>query len=79
MRSIITKTTMSLPTGEIFQVHGENRPVANLPVVNFVLSHQLRNFRFLFFVFWFSSPVCKRYRFFSVLAAGIRENSNKQP
>ena len=25
----------SLPTEEIFQVHGQNRPVANLPVVNF--------------------------------------------
>ena len=25
----------SLPTEEIFQVHGQNRPVANLLVVNF--------------------------------------------
>ena len=27
--------TLSLPTEEIFQVHGHNRPVANLPVVDF--------------------------------------------
>ena len=27
--------TLSLPTEEIFQVHGQNRPVANLPVVDF--------------------------------------------
>ena len=46
---IITKTTMvvifnlqnshlltlSLPTEEVFQVNGQNRPVANLPVVDF--------------------------------------------
>ena len=25
----------SLPTEEIFQVHGQNRPVANRPVVDF--------------------------------------------
>ena len=25
----------SLPTGEVFQVNGENRPVANPPVVDF--------------------------------------------
>ena len=24
----------SLPTGEIFQAHGKNRPVANLPVAD---------------------------------------------
>ena len=48
-RIIITKTTMgviinlqtshllawSLPTEEVFQVNGQNRPMANLPVVNF--------------------------------------------
>ena len=46
--------TWSVPTEEIFQVHGHNRPVANLPVVDFVLSrekchyqsHLIRNFRF---------------------------------
>ena len=27
--------TLSLPTEEVFQVHGQNRPVANLPVGNF--------------------------------------------
>ena len=27
--------TFSLPTEEIFQIHGQNRPVANLPVVDF--------------------------------------------
>ena len=27
--------TLSLATEEIFQVHGQNRPVANLPVVDF--------------------------------------------
>ena len=27
--------TWSVPTEEIFQVHGHNRPVANLPVVDF--------------------------------------------
>ena len=27
--------TLSLPTEEIFQVHGQNRPVAILPVVDF--------------------------------------------
>ena len=25
----------SLPTGEIFQVHGQNKPVANLSIVDF--------------------------------------------
>ena len=27
--------TLSLPTEEVFQVHGQNWPVANLPVGNF--------------------------------------------
>ena len=27
--------TLSLPTEEVFQVNGQNRPVANLPVVDF--------------------------------------------
>ena len=27
--------TLSLPTEEIFQVHSQNRPVANLPIVDF--------------------------------------------
>ena len=27
--------TLSLPTEEVFKVHGQNRPVANLPVGNF--------------------------------------------
>ena len=53
----------SLPTEEIFQTHGKNRPVANLPVADFFIS-AIRNaitkateyvtFGFIF-VFWFSS------------------------
>ena len=31
---------LSLPTEEVFQVNGENRPVANLPIVNFILSRE---------------------------------------
>ena len=27
--------TWSLPTKEIFQIHGQNRPVANFPVIDF--------------------------------------------
>ena len=27
--------TLSLPTEEVFQLNGQNRPVANLPVVDF--------------------------------------------
>ena len=27
--------TLSLPTEEVFQVNGQNRPMANLPVVDF--------------------------------------------
>ena len=31
----ISALTWSLPTAEIFQVHGQNRPVANLLTVDF--------------------------------------------
>ena len=27
--------TLSLPTEEVFQVNGQNQPMANLPIVNF--------------------------------------------
>ena len=32
--------TWYLPTEEMFQIHGQNRPVANLPVFVFVLSRK---------------------------------------
>ena len=48
--------TLPLPTEEVFQVNGQNRPLANLPVVEFhsqpreMLTPKLRsrNFRFFF-------------------------------
>ena len=48
--------TLPIPTEEVFQVHGQNRPVAKLPIVDFALSceeyhyqsHCARNFRFFF-------------------------------
>ena len=74
---VITKTTMvvifnlqnshlltlSILTKEVFQLNGQNRPMANLAIVDFHSqprkcqhqSHWLRNFRFLF-EYWFSSP-----------------------
>ena len=56
--------TLSLPTEEVFQVNGQNRPVANLPIVDFhsqpremptpkPLSKQLLVF---LLVYLFSSP-----------------------
>ena len=75
---MITKTTMvvifnlqnslllnlSLPTEEVFQVIGQNRPVANLPVVDFhsqpreMLTPKPLNTQLSVFllVYWFSSP-----------------------
>ena len=75
---MITKTTMvvifnlqnshsltfSFPTEEVFQVHGQNRPVANLPVVDFhsqpreMLTSKPLNTQLSVFllVYWFSSP-----------------------
>ena len=84
--------TLSLPTEEVFQVNGQNRPVKELPVVEFhsqvremltpkPLNTQLSVFLLVvFFPFQESSNliVCQRYGFFSVLAAIIRESSNKQ-
>ena len=32
--------TFSSPTEEVFQVNGQNQPVANLPVVDFILSRE---------------------------------------
>ena len=79
--------TLSLPIEEVFQVNGQNRPVANLPVVDFysqrreILTPKPLSFSTLvFFPFKESSnlTVCQRYELFSVLAAIIRESSCKQ-
>ena len=79
--------TLSLPIEEVFQVNGQNRPVANLPVVDFysqrreILTPKPLSFNTLvFFPFKESSnlTVCQRYELFSVLAAIIRESSCKQ-
>ena len=88
--------TLSLPTEEVFQVNGQNRLVANLPVVDFhsqpreMLTPKPLNAQLSVFplVYWFSSSsrkvwtsephICQWYGFFSVLAAIIRESSNKQ-
>ena len=56
--------TLSLPTKEVFQVNGQNRPVANLPVVDFhsqpreMLTPKPLNTQLSVFllVYWFSSP-----------------------
>ena len=32
--------TLPLPTEKVFQVNGQNRPVKNLPVVDFILSRE---------------------------------------
>ena len=56
--------TLSLPTEEVFQVNGQNRPVANLPVVDFhsqpreMLTPKPLNMQLPVFllVYWFSSP-----------------------
>ena len=82
---------LSLPTEEIFQVHSKSWQVFQQSI--FVLSgekcnyqgHWIRNFRFFLLVFWFTSSFRKiwmsliRYGFFSVLAAIIREHSDKRP
>ena len=39
--------TWSLPTEEVYQVHGQSRTVVNLPVVHYQ-SHRIRNFQFFF-------------------------------
>ena len=86
--------TLSIPTEEVFQVHGQNRPVAKLPIVDFALSceeyhyqsHWARNFRFFFSYIGFL-PLLGKFerhrlwtiRIFSVLAAMIRESSDKLP
>ena len=56
--------TLSLPKEEVFQVNGQNRPVSNLPVVDF--HSQLRKMptpkplntelSVFLFVYWFFSP-----------------------
>ena len=56
--------TLSLPTEELFQVNSQNRPVANLPVVDFhsqpreMLTPKPLNTQLSVFllVYWFSSP-----------------------
>ena len=57
--------TLSLPTEEVFQVNGQNRPVANLPVVDFHSQPREMLTRY-------------GYGCFSVLAAIIQESSDKQ-
>ena len=88
-------STLSLPKEEVFQVNGQNRPVSNLPVVDF--HSQLRKMptpkplntelSVFLFVYWFFSPSRKVWislsvrdtDFLSVLAAIIRESSDKLP
>ena len=81
----------SLPTEEIFQVHGQNRPVAYLLVVDFrsqpreipspkPLNTLLSVFLFRILVFFpfqksLNVTVCKRHEFF-ILIAAIIENKN---
>ena len=70
--------TFSLPTEEVFQVNGQNRSVANLPVVDFhsqpreMLTPKPLNTQLSVFllVYWFSFEglnlnVCQRYGRFS--------------
>ena len=82
--------TWSLPIEEIFRVHGQNRLEANLSAVDFrsqpremPLPKPLNNvsfgfsFRILVFFLYKESlnvTVCKRYWFFSVLAAIIHKH-----
>ena len=83
--------TLSLPTEEVFQVNGQNRLVANLPVVDFhsqpremlTPKYDIRNFRFFFQYIDFLSllgkfePHClPAKRIFQ--SAVIRESSDKQ-
>ena len=59
--------TLSLSTEKVFQVHGQNQPVANLPVVDFhsqpreMLTSKPLNTQLSVFllVYWFSSPFRK--------------------
>ena len=77
--------TLSLPT-KVFQVHGWNLPVANLPVVDFhsqpreMLTPKTLNAQLSVYILKESLNliVCQRYVFFSVLAAIIRKSSSKQ-
>ena len=56
--------TLSLPTEEVFNVNGQNRPVTNLPVVDFhshqrdMLTSRPLNTQLSVFllVYWFSPP-----------------------
>ena len=71
--------TLSLPTEEVFQVNGQNRPVANLPVVDFhsqpremLTPKPLNTSKKV----WTSLSVSNSF-FFSVLAAIIWGISNK--
>ena len=66
--------TLSLPTEEVFQVNGQNRPVANLPVVDFhsqpreMLTPKPLNTQLPVFllVYWFSCPSRKVWTSLSV-------------
>ena len=66
--------TLSLPTEEVFQVNGQNRPVANLPVVDFhsqprkMLTPKPLNTQLSVFllVYWFSFPSRKVWTSLSV-------------
>ena len=59
--------TLSLPTEEIFLMHSENRPVANLPAVDFrfqprempLVKQQDTQLPVFHFIYWFSSPYRK--------------------
>ena len=86
---IFSFLTLSLPTKEVFPVNGQNWQVANLPVVDFrfqppempipkPLNTKLSVF---LFVDWFSFSSWKSWTLlsFSVLAAIIRESSDKLP
>ena len=86
---IFSFLTLSLPTKEVFPVNGQNWQVANLPVVDFrfqppempipkPLNTKLSVF---LFVDWFSFSSWKSWTLlsFSVLAATIRESSDKLP
>ena len=84
-------STLSSPTEEVFQVNGQNRLVANLPVIDFILSrkkcqhqsHRIRNFQFFFKYIGFL-PLLGKFerrclsaiRNFSVLAAIIQESAD---
>ena len=85
--------TLSLPREEVFQVNGQIRAVANLPVVDsFSISRNANTkateyitFGFSFCVLVFplleslNLTVCQRYGFCSVLTVTIWESSDKLP